>query len=61
MDNLYFEDLQCSESLKDSNTSTEEAKLLFQFRTIMYSVKNNFKERYQGDLTCKLCAYANET
>ena len=49
MDNLHFEDLQCSDYQKDSNTSTEEAKLLFQFRTRMYSVKNNFKERYQAD------------
>ena len=55
MDNLNFEELKCSDYLKNSQISTEDTKLLFQLRTRMYPVKNNFKQRYQNDLNCRLC------
>ena len=56
MDNLQYDEVKCSDYLKFSHISTDEAKLLFKLRTRMYAVKNNFKGRYLNDLNCRLCS-----
>ena len=35
--------------------SSKEAKLLFKFRTRMYSVKTNFRSQFENNVLCDLC------
>ena len=48
--------LKCSEYITNSDISSEHSKLLFKFRTRMYSVKTNFRSKFENDLICNLCA-----
>ena len=48
--------LKCSEYIINSDISSEHSKLLFKFRTRMYSVKTNFRSKFENDLICNLCA-----
>lgn len=41
--------------------SNDDKKLLFKFRTRMYSVKANFKTQYQNNLDCRLCKKFTES
>ena len=36
-----------------------EAKILFKFRTHLYSVKENFESNYQQNMLCDLCHASN--
>ena len=51
---IKSDDLKCSPYLINSKFTTSEAKILFKFRTHMYSVKENFENIYQNML-CDLC------
>ena len=55
MENIYFQKLECSTYLENKEISQKESKLLFQFRTRMYQVKDNFKTQFKNNLHCDLC------
>ena len=62
MENIQSKELICSEYLKDTRLSKTETKLLFKFRTRMYSVKANFSKKYENsNLLCELCVSAKCT
>ena len=44
-DNIQSSEIKCSEYLLNTKLSKNEAKLLFKFRTRMYSVKGNFSKQ----------------
>ena len=52
--NIYH-NLKGMKYFNDPRFSTEETKLLFKFRTRMFSVRNNFRNNYDSTL-CPLCA-----
>ena len=52
--NIY-QNLNGMEYFRDPRFSTEYTKLLFKFRTRMFSVRNNFRNNYASTL-CPLCA-----
>ena len=53
--NIEYPDLKCSDYLVNKIISTKEAKMLFKFRTRMYSVKANFRSKYENNMLCDLC------
>ena len=55
MENISFNKLKFSTYLKNQNINVKEATLLFQFRTRMYQVTENFKTLYQNNPYCDLC------
>ena len=52
---IKSEDLKCSSYLINPKFTAKEAKLLFKFRTHMYSVKENFENLYEQNMLCDLC------
>ena len=56
MNDIESLELKCSNYLTSSEISSTQSKLLFKFRTRMYSVKANFRSRYENNLLCNLCA-----
>ena len=61
MSNLNYQELKCSKYLLDNRLSNEDKKLLFKFRTRMYTVKANFRTQFKDKLDCKLCKSAIES
>ena len=61
MSNLNYQELKCSKYLLDNRLSNEDKKLLFKFRTRMYTVKANFRTQFQDKLDCKLCKSSIES
>ena len=57
---LCYEDLKMQEYLKSSDLKISERKLLFQLRTRMIDVKENFKHAYP-DHVCPLCGCENDS
>ena len=51
-----YKDLASSNYFHSSKITPDLAKILFQFRTRMYDVRNNFRNKYINEsLNCKLC------
>ena len=48
-------ELSAQEYFSDTRLNPTEVKLLFKLRTRMFNCKNNFKNRWQEDIWCKLC------
>ena len=60
-ENLY-KDLKGMEYFNDARFSPDLVNLLFKFRTRMYDVRNNFRNKYQQiDILCPLCKLENDT
>ena len=57
---LCYEELKMQEYLKSSSLQIGEKKLLFQLRTRMLDVKENFKHAYP-DHVCPLCGSENDS
>ena len=57
---LYYDELKIQEYLISDELLTSEKKLLFQLRTRMINVKDNFKHGHV-DLVCPLCMTYNDT
>jgi len=58
MKNITFNKMKCQSYLSDFRINASETKLLFQLRTRMFPVKENFKNKIkkQGqNLNCELC------
>ena len=55
---IQSKEIKCSNYLVNKAFSKNEAKLLFKFRTHMYSVKQNFSKQYENNMLCELCASA---
>ena len=55
---LQSKEIKCSDYLKSKLFSKNETKLLFKFRTHMYSMKENFSKQYLNNMLCELCASA---
>ena len=59
--NLYT-NLNGMEYFKDSRFTSDCVNILFQFRTRMFDVKNNFRNNYkQSNLSCPLCEMEVDT
>merc|ERR1712115_259752 len=52
--NLSYEKLEMQDYIKNKNMSNKEKQLLFSLRTKTYNVRNNFKNRFKGNLNCLL-------
>ena len=50
--------IKCSDYLIDTILTKNEAKLIFKFRTHMYTVKENFSKQYENNMLCELCSSA---
>ena len=61
VENFQSTDLKCSNYLMDKSFSKIDARLLFKFRTRMYSVKANFSTKYENNMLCDLCTSAECT
>ena len=54
-------DLQMQSYLRPNSLSIKQKKLLFSLRLRMINVRENFREKYRNDKTCKLCNEETET
>ena len=52
--NLSYEKFEIQDYIKNKNISNKEKQLLFSLRTRSYNVKNNYKNRFKGNLNCRL-------
>ena len=57
---LFYDELKMQDYLKSSNLQISEKKLLFQLRTRMVDVKENFKHAYTEHV-CPLCESENDS
>ena len=55
-----YEDLNGSQYLFDNRFTSQKAKLLFMFRTRMFGVRNNFRNKYSCTL-CPLCGMVEDS
>ena len=55
-----YNDLNGMSYLNDTRFTTEQAKLLFKFRTRMFDVRNNFRNNY-ACTSCPLCGVKEDT
>ena len=57
-----YSDLKGMEYMEDQRFHPEVVNMLFQFRTRMYNVKNNFRSNYkQSNILCPLCKKEEDT
>ena len=61
MDNISYSSLKKEPYIASNQIIPEKAKLLFQFRTHMSNVKNNFKNQYPKNKQCPLCELEEDT
>ena len=54
MDNLIYTDLKIQDYLHDENTTTEQKRIIFLFRTRMADYHDNFREG-KFPLPCRIC------